>query len=284
MENAQENPEEEKRKRLISATGSVLFMAALLVWFSLHSCWSPPDPPHPSYGIELNFGMDASGFGDQQTKSPANNSESQSESEPAPGEPEESAESEAAQASSEQAVETESESETALPSEAESSEPATENNQSQSEESSRQAPNYNQQSGARNASGESESAPANNNGDQPGEVGDQGDPQGSVDSKALYGQQGSGGDGASLDMTGWKWDRVPRPNDETDEEGRIVFKIKVDDMGEIVRVQTVESTVSPSTVKIYENEVRRLTFSKTRDNVRPAPFSEGKITFIIKAD
>lgn len=131
--------------------------------------------------------------------------------------------------------------------------------------------------------GTAETAAANNQGDDKNVKGDKGDPKGSIDARSLYGNQGGGGDGTSLDLAGWQWDFIPRPKDDTSESGKIVFEIKVDADGYIIGVRTLEKSVSPAVEKIYRDEVYKLSFSKTSDNTRPAPMSTGKITFILRA-
>jgi protein TonB len=131
--------------------------------------------------------------------------------------------------------------------------------------------------------GTAETAAANNQGDDKNVKGDKGDPKGSIDARSLYGNQGGGGDGTSLDLAGWQWDFIPRPKDDTSESGKIVFEIKVDADGYIIGVRTLEKSVSPAVEKIYRDEVYKLSFSKTSDNTRPAPISTGKITFILRA-
>ena len=85
---------------------------------------------------------------------------------------------------------------------------------------------------------------------------------------------------AWLELPGWKWDIAPNPNDTTEEFGKIVFEIRVDESGEIISLQTVEKTVSPIAEKIYMESLRDLTFSKT--SAKPSvPVSVGKITFVI---
>ena len=85
---------------------------------------------------------------------------------------------------------------------------------------------------------------------------------------------------AWLELPGWKWDVAPNPNDTTEEFGKIVFEIRVDESGEIISLQTVEKTISPIAEKIYMESLRDLTFSKT--SAKPSvPVSVGKITFII---
>jgi len=112
--------------------------------------------------------------------------------------------------------------------------------------------------------------------------GDKGDEKGSIDSRALYGSQGGGG-GPHLELSGWMWDFTPNPRDTSNENGKIVFEIKIDDRGEIISVRTIEKTVSPEIERIYRQEVESLTFSPISSNTRPAPVSTGKITFIIRS-
>ncbi|GEM_PF-134937 len=122
-----------------------------------------------------------------------------------------------------------------------------------------------------------------NQGTEEDEVGDEGDPEGDIDARALYGTPGAA-DGAALELSGWDWDYLPKPNDTSDENGRIVFQITIDDAGYIIGIKTLEKTVTPAVEKIYRDEVLRLTFSPTSDNSRPAPTSTGRITFIIKTN
>jgi hypothetical protein len=84
-------------------------------------------------------------------------------------------------------------------------------------------------------------------------------------------------------MTGWVWDFPPKPDDTSSENGKIVFEIVVDDMGDLISVRTIEKTVSPEVERIYRMEVEKLTFSATSDNSIPAPVSKGKITFLIRS-
>jgi hypothetical protein len=137
-----------------------------------------------------------------------------------------------------------------------------------------------------------------NQGDKEGTIGYQGNAKGTLNAKALYGDFGKGGgsgggegggvgtgrgDGASLDMAGWIWDFKPKVKDETNESGKIVFKIKINSEGEIVSVIPIEKSVSPELVKIYQDEVMKLTFTKTDNTASPPPYTEGKITFIIRS-
>jgi hypothetical protein len=104
-----------------------------------------------------------------------------------------------------------------------------------------------------------------------------------IDTRGLY--TGTGNDkstGASLEMPGWIWDAVPHPPDNTDEIGKLIFEIVIDDTGEIIGIKTLEKTVSPLVEQLYKEEVAKLTFSKTSKELVYAATSTGKITFILQ--
>ncbi len=107
------------------------------------------------------------------------------------------------------------------------------------------------------------------------ESGNFGKPDGSPDGNSLY-----DGGTSSLDMAGWIWDRKPVVDDRTEESGRIKFKIKINADGEVESVTAVEKSVSPSLVRLYLEEVQKLSFS--RSNGRPVnEGASGYITFVI---
>ncbi|TRX51410.1 hypothetical protein FNH22_24275 [Fulvivirga sp. M361] len=287
---------EENRNQKVSMMISLGIHALLLIAFLFILAWREPDPPLPEYGIELNFGISDAGTGQSQPTTPPN--ENVSEEESAPEElPEETLEeaeevTEEVPAPAEEVTEVventqdspdvvpENESE---PVEAEP-DPVEEKEEEEPEEPQKvenEEP-VQPEVGADGEDGESDQQQASNQGDNLDATGDEGDPQGSLDSRTLYGNPGGGG-GSSLDMTGWVWDFKPNPKDDSSDTGRIVFEVKIDDQGEILSVRRLESTVSPATEKIYRQEVEKLTFSKTSDNAIPAPVSTGKITFVIRS-
>ena len=106
-----------------------------------------------------------------------------------------------------------------------------------------------------------------------------------IDSRAIYGSQGSNtgaNEGASLALAGWTWDFEPEPKDNSDESGKIVYKIVVDEEGYLVKIETLTSTVSPAVERKYRESVQKLTFSKTGE-YKAASLSTGTVTFIIKS-
>jgi hypothetical protein len=89
-----------------------------------------------------------------------------------------------------------------------------------------------------------------------------------------------GGIGGSLDIAGWNCDYYPNIKDESDESGRIVIGFKIDSQGKIIKVWKIESNLNPSVYKLYEAEVRKMTFTKKKDNISSASTTDGKITFM----
>lgn len=104
-----------------------------------------------------------------------------------------------------------------------------------------------------------------------------------IDHRGLYKATSSKQAGATLELTGWKWDRAPSPDDTSEEYGKIVFEIKVDENGEIISIQTIEKTVTPMVEKIYADALRGITFSKTSELQSYSKISTGKVTFILVA-
>ncbi len=298
---------EEKKNDRWGIGVSLGIHAALLILFIFLLAWKEPFPPMPEYGIEVNFGLVDAGSGNVQPTTPANNNPAPAE-DPAPEEPaasEEEAtpepisEPEVTETVQEQVVEeveeaapveqpqeTQPEPNVVPVQEAPKPEKTPEKPVEKPEPKPNPAATYpnktSNTSGASGTEGESREPAQSNQGDQPGETGDQGNPEGKVDARALYGNPGGGG-GAALEMTGWNWDFLPKPNDVSNETGHIVFEIKIDEDGEILSIRTIEKSVSDPLVKVYRAEVAKLTFSPTSSNSRPAPTSTGRITFIIKA-
>ncbi len=121
----------------------------------------------------------------------------------------------------------------------------------------------------------------NNNGDDRSGVGDKGNPNGKIDAKGLYGTPGGSGSGVNFDVSGWSMSGRPSVNDDSDETGKIVFQLKVDQSGDIISVRTLQSNVSPTVADLYRKAVQRLRLVP-KSSVTP-PVSTGTITFIIKS-
>lgn len=126
----------------------------------------------------------------------------------------------------------------------------------------------------------------NNNGDgKAGEVGDKGDPRGTLDGKSMMGKPGSGGgSGASIGgLSGWNKRKLSLPNDGSSETGKIVFKVTVDDAGDVVGISVVSSTVSPSVQNFYKNYIQQKLSSVLSPEGTPPPRATGTITINIQS-
>jgi protein TonB len=289
--------EKERTDKRIGWVVSVLTHLLIVLLFFLVNAWTAPDPPLPEYGIELNFGMEEAGSGNVQPSlepsPPAVDEQGEPEEEIVEPEEELVEVSDPIEQEPESAVED-------LPDSQQEDSPTEVQPTNTQEPAELQVEEPEEQSRTEVEAGEQpeeeeavEEPPqvdteslypgAGSQGNADNETGDAGDPEGSLDSQALYGNQGGGGGGPSLDLAGWRWDQVPNPNDNSKENGRIVFEIKVDDNGEVIGVRTLEKTVSPAVERLYRQEVEKLSFSPTTDNTLPASISTGKITFIIQS-
>ncbi len=135
--------------------------------------------------------------------------------------------------------------------------------------------------GSNGTIGKASGTGGNNNGDDASGVGDKGNPAGKLNAKEFYGTPGGAPTGVAFDVSGWSLASRPNVNDDSDETGKIVFKITVDGDGEIINVRTQQTTVSPSIVEVYRKAVQRLRL-RPKGGATP-PTATGTITFIIKA-
>ena len=303
----QQTSKEKKNKQIGVAISVSAHMLAILL-FLFMVAWRAPDPPLPEIGIELNFGLDEAGSGEEQPEPATSPAESESEEEAKPDGAEELIEEVTEeQTPVEEVVESVEQTEESNDIPEDVIDPVNNTQESPDvvEEKPESKPEVkeetikkeevkevekpkpppvlypNNKTGAGGKDGDSNEAQNANQGDQENATGDQGDKDGTVDSRALYGNSGGGG-GSSLQMSGWMWDSRPKPKDTSSESGKLVFQVIIDNKGNIVRVKTLESSVSPTLEKVYRDEVMKLTFSKTSGS-SVASTSTGTITFAIKA-
>jgi periplasmic protein TonB len=286
--------QQEKKNKRIAMVTTIGVHGALFLLFLFAVAWRAPDPPLPEYGIELNFGLDDVGSGDQQPDQPAGseqpteddveqakndqtNEDVQQEEEVKPQESK----------PADQPVVTQKESPVAIPEKKVEPKPVEEPRKKPTEQVKTETkPAVTEQKATSTTTADKtttdnkEGRPVSQ-GDDANKTGDKGDPQGKIDADALYGKQGGGSGGAGLDLAGWNWDNIPKPNVPNNETGRVVFEIKVDDSGEIISIKTLERSVSLEAENACRKEIEKLTFSKTGTNV--PTISTGKITFIIRS-
>lgn len=257
--------QEEKNKRIGWLT-SVGVQLVLLILFYFIVAWREPFPPIPEYGIELGFTTSAG-----------------ASSSPAPTQPNEATEPVEEETTEESSDEVEVEEE-AVESQDETLTEVQEIEDvpvAQEEASATSKPVEEKKVDDRAVMKPSETETTEENTD----ASDGKEDEKEIDQRAIYGSQGTStgaNEGASLALAGWIWDFKPKPNDTSDQSGKIVYKIIVDQDGYLVKIETVTSTVSPAIERKYREAVQKLTFSKTAD-YKTAPLSTGTITFIIKS-
>jgi len=292
--------EQEKKNRQIALVTTIGVHGLVLLAFLFVVAWRAPNPPLPEYGIELNFGTDDVGSGPNQPTEPAGSTQpSQEEVEQAKNDQQQEEEKPQVEEAKpqeskpiEQPVVTKQESPVTLkeekkvdpkpvekPKEREQKEVV--KTETKPKETVTEDKSATKTTADKTTTDNKEGKPVSH-GDDANKTGDKGDPKGSLDDKALYGKQGGGAGGPGLELAGWNWDFIPKPNVPNNETGRVVFEIKVDDSGEIISIRTIERSVSLEAENICRKEIEKLTFSKTGVNVPPV--STGRITFVIRSN
>lgn len=143
-------------------------------------------------------------------------------------------------------------------------------------------------SGSNGTVGTRDGVGGNNNGNgKPGEIGDKGDPKGDIDSKSQMGKPGGkgGGSGTGVSVSGLSgWSKKPFsvPKDNSDETGKIVFKVTIDDSGDVVGITVVETTVSPSVVNFYKSNIQQRLSKYLVAEGTPPDRATGMITINIR--
>jgi outer membrane biosynthesis protein TonB len=278
----------EKRSQKQAALLTLVIQGALLLAFYFMVVWKQPNPPTPIYGLELNLGFSDLGAGNLTSDNPA--LEEPSNETPAPGEI--SSATQVVQETSPQPIANKAVSAQPSPIKGETT-PITSTKKTETPtepipEKVVTQPKVDQRAlfGGGGTSGKGRAAGgAQGNTTTPG---DEGRPSGNVDGRAMQGagtgQGTAGGAGYSLDLAGWDFASKPTINDRVStRNGRIVFKITVDDSGKVTRAITQEYTVSNEVLSYYRQVVNQMIFKKS-SGASTANFSTGKITFVIKVD
>ena len=286
----------ERKSRIQSALVTLVIQLLLFLAFYFMVVWEQPNPPIPTYGLELNLGFSDFGSGDPSEVLP-NSSEIPVTEAPAPGEivpaTQTTVATSSASASTTKPTTNRAVSTQISPIKGETTANETPLKEEKKEASSSQKTNEPQKvdqralfgAGGKAGNGSnpnSASGQGNNNGS-----GDQGKPTGTVDGRALQGSGSgkgtAGGAGYSLDLAGWDFASKPTINDRVStRNGRIVFNITVDGTGKVVQALPLEYNVSNEVLAYYREVVNQLDFKKSGGSA--AEFSKGKITFVIKVE
>ncbi|MEH0154155.1 hypothetical protein V6R21_08400 [Limibacter armeniacum] len=309
-----DNKRKEKKAKAAGIIATILVHVGLFFLALYTIVWSPPDPPKPVYGIEVNLGENdlIGGSESTQSKAPPNDNKSLDEAKPKesvneevkPKQDEEKPIPE--QKSQPKPIEDKQEEISKTPDavntvkDAESDvqmddakpakdkqadtpekvpeDPVKKDNSSTVDESAL-LPKP-KESGSNGTADENK---ANNNGSAKEGVGDAGSKEGNINAEAILDKGGKGSGGAALDMPGWKWVDAPVVNDESTETGKVVIEVQIDEVGEVVGVKTVFRSVSRAVATYYEEAVKELIFMPTELDTEVAGYTVGRITFIITA-
>lgn len=272
----------EQKSRIQSALITLGVQVLLLLAFYFIVVWEQPNPPRPTYGMELNLGFSDLGAGDQ-SQIPASTSEITATDAPAPGEV----------TSTQQVVSTttpktapskpstyQAVSAQPSPIKGETVATAIPAKEEQKEVNPKivEQPKVDQRAlfGAGGKSGKGTTSSASTGQGTSDSKGDQGNPLGT-------GKGAAGGAGYSLDLAGWDFASRPTINDRVStRNGRMVFKITVDGSGKVVQAIILEYNVSNAVLAYYRQVVNQLDFKKS--GTAAADFSTGKITFVVKVE
>jgi len=313
--NSQES--ENKRKALI-ITILVNILVILAIYFIV--VWREQVPPLPKYGMELNLGFTDVGSGNNQTTAPPSDVQTSVTEAPAPGQqapkPTESnvpvsqprtetarprtSPSQSTYESQSRVPSTLKASEKPTPAVKDPSPTRTESNtvtqpaKGDAERTTTQAeerPRVDQRAifGAGGTTGTGSQPAQGSAQGSSNQRGDEGRPTGTVDGRALMGS-GSGtgvagpSSGYNLDLAGWDFASKPNIQDRVStRNGRIIFRITVDDNGRIVQAVPLEYNVSNEVLAYYRTVVNQINFRR-QAGAATADYSTGRITFIIKVD
>ncbi len=301
---------QDREHQMVAFAGSTIITSALLVTLFFVNLYQTLPKVEPIEYVEVNFGTDAAGYGKVQTYNKASDSpraedvkksddtpkvkatptpkvtppptpkvETPKPVKAAPVKPPVTGKLESPVEVKEETKPTKTESKATTPAPVTPAKPAPE--PKKVDENALFKKSSGSGKGSNGTTGTASGVGGNNNGDKPGTVGDQGNPNGKIDAKSLYGKPGGSATGLALNVSGWGMGARPQVNDDSDESGRIVFEITVDDTGDIVNVRVKESTVSQSIVDLYKRAVSRMKLVPKSENVPPT--SKGTITFNIKS-
>ena len=277
---------EEHRREALAITAAVLLLLALLCFFIKFTGPNPPLTALGGDGVELNYGLDAAGGGDVQTLATANASLHKEDSRPpattrpAPQPTRPRAEPTPPPQPQAQPKVITSEAEdagaTAPPADKPTAKPVEPAREAPTPPKPREQPrtlyvpkgSASGTPGGTGVSGTSGAPTGNSNGDHPGTVGDQGDPRGSLNARALYGEPGSGGSGtrpgsgggSGLEMSGWDFGSVPDIAKLDDNPGVARFRIVINNEGDVVSVTKVSGSISPEQAQAVRNALLKATF------------------------
>lgn len=292
--------EEEKRNRIKALIYTVLINGLLFFIFLTVNIWSGEEIKMelPAGGFEINYGNSDIGGGDIQTKNQV--SELQNDDESKPAETIASPVKEIKKEKIEEATLITSKVKSPVKLEAKPVEKKIETAKVVKKEiiPVEVAPKiddnalFKKKSSSNGTKGTNPNSGGNSNGTDVGKIGDKGQLNGEINNSAIYkGPKGNnggannglgGGNGLSVNLTGWALASRPQVNDDSDETGIIRFSIKIDENGSIISLKIVETTLSATVAQKYKRAIEKLSFKPTSSGERPE-VSTGTIMFKINS-
>ncbi len=282
------NEQQEKKDKTIAMITSLGIHGLLLLAFMLMMAWRAPNPPLPEYGIELNFGLDDQGGGDIQPETSPG--EQQAEDDTQQEDTSEPVQEEVVEEKPVEQVVSKVESPVVVKEEVKETKKEvvkekpveTKVKDTPKEEVKKQDKEVKvaEEKGTDAKKGDNTTS----QGDDKGKVGDKGSPEGKLDAKALYGQQGGGGggdNGFGLSMGGWTWADQPHvPNLPDNQDGSIEFEIECDENGDIIGIKTIKRGLSPKAEQLLKDEIMKN--SLVRTSGKAPERSKGTVVFKLK--
>jgi protein TonB len=257
----------EKRNNRIAWATSVGLHVALFLIFMFAVAWRAPDPPLPQVGIELNFGLDMQGSGDIQPETPVGEEQKEQlteesqqelpEDEAKPAEP-----TPQPSKPTEQTAVTKQESPLVVKEEKKEAVKPKEKVQEKVEE---KTPVKEEVKAAYKPTAdktETKTGQPGSEGDDKNKASDKGDPSG-LKGVAYTGEPG--GEGVGLSMAGWDWadkPKAPKPTENDQFSGKVVFQIEVDSEGMITRVTKIEGSLGFDLEKRCKEEIFKSSLEK----------------------
>ena len=299
--------EEERKKRTIAALTTVGVNVVILLVMIFFAAWqSPGSGPGDYPGIEVNLGYDEQGSGDIEPRTPIGTEEAKDDENP-PADPEEKQEVSPApqedanvkplesgtltDPNSDVEIKEEKKEEKAEEKPAEKTpekkvekveKPAEKKVEEKPREVDSKAVYKGKTTATQTGDGTGKEGTQGNQGDDVNKQGNKGVPGGTEGAAVYKGTPGGGDGGPSLDLNGWEWDNIPKPNIPDNEiGGRIVFLITVDANGDLSGYEKESSTVSAAAERACIQALQKLTFTK-KSGAKVPDESKGKITFVVR--
>lgn len=292
--------QKEKNNKVIAAASTIGLYAILFLIMLFTVAWSTPYPPIPGgQGVSLILGTDDYGSGDVPLDEPVGTQapDQQTEETPPVQEPQEEVKPQPQQQEDDKDVITSTEESPVTvkeePKKKEEKkvvtpEPVKKDETPKKEEPPQPKTVYNPNKNT--ATTDNKSGTPVSKGDDEGKTGHKGDPRGTPTGEVYKGNPGTGGPGrggsggTALDMAGWAWVEIPqapKPTENDQFSGQVVFVFDVDETGEIVNIKKESGNLSFELEKKCKAALEKTSLYKTSPGAAP-PRTSGRVTFTLK--